>query len=140
MRPAFSILMYIYQSDNPCDDSPFHILLEQNYIQSLRVLLNITSCSANGLLGMRNDLFCEASRLSAFYRSERPVNACGMLSIFILTGGKPGATKDRNLRSFYVSVSHAKGGAYVISGPAWGLPSGCSPRRLFRHHISRLLP
>src|SRR5580700_973303 len=63
-----------------------------------------------------------------------------MLSIPILTSDKPGATKDRNLRSFYVSVSHAEGGAYVISGPVWGLPSRCSPRRLFRHHISRVLP
>src|ERR1700684_4368884 len=126
MRAALSLLIIIYQIVSPYTKSPFHSVLKQNYIQSLRVLLNIIPGSVASLWGMRDDLFCGISRLVAFYKASDRSDACGLLSIPVLTGDKLGATKDRNLRSFYVSVSHAEGGAHVISGPAWGLPAGCS--------------
>jgi hypothetical protein len=65
--------MMINQTVNSFDESSFHSVLKQNYIQSQGVLLNIILGSVAGHLGMRDDLFYKMSRLVAFYYSERSV-------------------------------------------------------------------
>jgi len=62
--------MMINQPVNSFDESSFHSVLQQNYIQSHGVLLNIILGSIAGRLGMRDDLFYKMSRLVASYYGE----------------------------------------------------------------------
>jgi len=73
MHLAAAAIRTIYHIVTSCTDSPIHTLLKQNYIQSLRVLLNITLGSIDGLLGIWDDLFYKLSRPVAFYCNERSV-------------------------------------------------------------------